>query len=261
MVDPEIKVPPAHRKPASMKHQRRPSLHTRRRSQHSIASFGELEKVIKEPRLGSLGEDSRADHDEEDGDYIAGEVKPKKKHDRQSSNVHMLFGEDGGSPEDLFNDLNEEESMDNILHMMAEHQDLDVDGYSPKAIELDDAPESPIPPKPSVSVKNRNQSFGGIVELFGADELQTGLQNPEEEVKRLREENRKLLNELEKSNRIKKQLEQEIDALRSSKGHSTRDEIERIKTSKINLILAAVSEIDRMRKIILSQSRSNSISS
>lgn len=246
MVDPEIKMPPA-KKPASMKHQRRPSLHTRRRSQHSIASFGELEKVIKEPRLGSLGEDSRADHDEEeDGDYIAGEVKPKKKHDRQSSNVHMLFGEDGGSPEDLFNDLNEEESMDNIVH-------------SPKAIELDDAPESPIPPKPSV--KNRNQSFGGIVELFGADELQTGLQNPEEEVKRLREENRKLLNELEKSNRIKKQLEQEIDALRSSKGHSTRDEIERIKTSKINLILAAVSEIDRMRKIILSQSRSNSISS
>ena len=75
-------------------------------------------------------------------------------------------------------------------------------------------------------------SFGGIVDLFGKDELAQGLSNPEEvshsrlslnhstlckEVKRLREENRRLLNELEKSNRIKKQLEKEIDALRSSK--------------------------------------------
>jgi len=141
--------------------------------------------------------------------------------------------------------------------MMAEQADEEVDGYSPRAIDLPDEPESPREvQKPSA--KSRNQSFGGIVDLFGKDELKTGLTNPEEEVKRLREENRRLLNELEKSNRIKKQLEKEIDALRSSKNHSSKDELEQIKSSKIKLILAAVSEIDRMRSIILSQERRNS---
>jgi len=276
MTDPEIKVPPRpSANKSAVKHQRRPSFHTRRRSQHSIASFGEIaDDVIKAPALGSLGEGTKEDHDSDD-EYHAGEVKPKKKHDRKSSNVHMLFGEDGNNPEDLFN---EEESMDNIVYgedvvkpvsakpekinlpnadMMAEQADLEVDGYSPRAIDLPDEPESPREvQKPSA--KSRNQSFGGIVDLFGKDELKTGLTNPEEEVKRLREENRRLLNELEKSNRIKKQLEKEIDALRSSKTHSSKDELEQIKSSKIKLILAAVSEIDRMRSIILSQERRNS---
>lgn len=255
MTDPEIKVPPRpSANKSAVKHQRRPSFHTRRRSQHSIASFGEIaDDVIKAPALGSLGEGTKEDHDSDD-EYHAGEVKPKKKHDRKSSNVHMLFGEDGNNPEDLFN---EEESMDNIVHMMAEQADLEVDGYSPRAIDLPDEPESPREvQKPSA--KSRNQSFGGIVDLFGKDELKTGLTNPEEEVERLREENRRLLNELEKSNRIKKQLEKEIDALRSSKNHSSKDELEQIKSSKIKLILAAVSEIDRMRSIILSQERRNS---
>jgi len=278
MTDPEIKQPPRpSANKSAVKHQRRPSFHTRRRSQHSIASFGEIaDDVIKAPALGSLGEGTKEDHDSDDEEYRAGEVKPKKKHDRKSSNVHMLFGEDGNNPEDLFN---EEESMDNIVHgedvvkpvsakpekinlpnadMMSEHADLEVDGYSPRAIDLPDEPESPREvQKPSV--KSRNQSFGGIVDLFGKDELAQGLSNPEEEVKRLREENRRLLNELEKSNRIKKQLEKEIDALRSSKNHSSKDELEQIKSSKIKLILAAVSEIDRMRSIILSQERRNSI--
>jgi len=294
MTDPEIKVPPRpSANKSAVKHQRRPSFHTRRRSQHSIASFGEIaDDVIKAPALGSLGEGTKEDHDSDD-EYHAGEVKPKKKHDRKSSNVHMLFGEDGNDPQDLFN---EEESMDNIVYgedvvkpvsakpekinlpnagnscykrsgvgiffypppfMMAEQADEEVDGYSPRAIDLPDEPESPREvQKPSA--KSRNQSFGGIVDLFGKDELKTGLTNPEEEVKRLREENRRLLNELEKSNRIKKQLEKEIDALRSSKNHSSKDELEQIKSSKIKLILAAVSEIDRMRSIILSQERRNS---
>merc|ERR1719242_220826 len=136
----------------------------------------------------------------------------------------------------------------------------DIDGYSPRAIELEDAPESPQPTASKPSAKSRNQSFGGIVDLFDHKELETGLSDPAEEIKRLQEENRKLMNELEKSNRIKRQLQDEVQALRSAKGHSTKDEIERIKTSKIKLILAAVSEIDRMRSIIISHERNKSIS-
>lgn len=263
MTDPELKAPPP-RKPntQAVKHQRRPSFHTRRKSQHSIASFGDIaDDVIKAPALGALGE-AEAIAEEPSEDYEVGKVKPKKKkHDRKSSNIHELFGED-----------DEQASMDNIVHnelrvklpqesLMLEEMD-DIDGYSPRAIELEDAPESPVvapPPKPSA--RKTNQSFGGIVDLFGTDELEYGSTNPEQEVKRLREENQRLLDELDKSNRIKKQLELEVQALRSSqRGDSSVDEIERIKTSKIRLILAAVSEIDRMRSIIVSHERNNSLS-
>lgn len=255
MTDPELQAPPP-RKPqkpnkSAVKHQRRPSFHTRRRSQHSIASFGEIaDDVIKAPALGSLGESTKEEVSEGEDYGEVGKVKTtKKKHDRKSSNIHELFGED------------DEASMDNIVQsLMAEEADLDPDGYSPRAIDLEDAPDTPKAPEPKIpSAKARNQSFGGIVDLFGHDELETGLSNPDQEIKRLRAENQRLVNELEKSNRIRKQLEQEIDALRSAKGHSSKDEIESIKLSKINLILAAVSEIDRMRNIITTQSRHHSI--
>lgn len=252
MSDPELRAPPRQPNKEAVKHQRRPSFHTRRRSQHSIASFGDIaDDIIKAPTLGSLGESDRVE--EPSDDYDVGKVTIKKKHDRQSSNIHELFGEDDGEGE---------LSMDNIMQsLMEEEVDEPDGGYSPRPIDLEDAPDSPIvaaPPKPSA--KARNQSFGGIVDLFGHNELESGLSNPEQEVKRLREENRKLLSELEKSNRIKKQLEQEIQALRSSKEPSSNDEIERIKTSKIKLILAAVSEIDRMRSIIYSHERNGSMS-
>jgi len=256
MSDPELQAPPP-RKPqipnkSAVKHQRRPSFHTRRRSQHSIASFGEIaDDVIKAPALGSLGESTKEEVSEGEDYGEVGKVKTtKKKHDRKSSNIHELFGEE-----------DEEVSMDNILQsLMQEEAAADEDGYSPRAIELEDAPDTPKSPEPKIpSAKARNQSFGGIVDLFAHDELETGLSNPDQEVKRLRAENQRLVNELEKSNRIRKQLEQEIDALRSAKGHSSKDEIESIKLSKINLILAAVSEIDRMRNIITTQTRHHSI--
>jgi len=262
MSDPEIRAPTrgGPRNPAK-KHQRRASYHQRRRSQHSIASFGEIaDDVIKAPTLGSLGEGATHEHDEE---VEVGKFKKKENaHKRKSSNVHMLFGEEG----------DEQASMDNIVRiqesLMEEEEDDDLDdtdGYSPKSIDLEDAPESPQPqpvkPPPKQARSERHQSFAGIVELFDHQELEKGLANPQEEIKRLQEENRKLMNELEKSNRIKRQLQDELHSLKQAKAHSTKeDEIERIKTSKIKLILAAVSEIDRMRSIILSHERSKSIS-
>jgi len=256
MSDPELHAPPPRepQKPnkSAVKHQRRPSFHTRRRSQHSIASFGDMaDDVIKAPSLGSLGESTKEEVSEGEDYGEVGKVKTtKNKHDRKSSNIHELFG---GEDE-------EEVSMDNILQsLMQEEADEVEDGYSPRAIQLEDAPDTPKSPPKIPSAKARNQSFGGIVDLFGHEELETGISNPDQEVKRLRAENQRLVNELEKSNRIRKQLEQEIDALRSAKGHSSKDEIESIKLSKINLILAAVSEIDRMRNIITTQTRHHSI--
>jgi len=263
MSDPEIRAPTrgGPRNPA-MKHQRRASYHQRRRSQHSIASFGEIaDDVIKAPTLGTLGEGATEEHDPE---IEVGKFKKKDNaHKRKSSNVHMLFGEEG----------DEQASMDNIVRIHQESlmeeeegntEEDDTDGYSPKSIDLEDAPESPQPQPvkpPKQARSERHQSFAGIVELFDHQELEKGLENPQEEIKRLQEENRKLMNELEKSNRIKRQLEDELHSLKQSKAHSTKeDEIERIKTSKIKLILAAVSEIDRMRSIILSHERSKSIS-
>jgi len=257
MSDPEIRAPTrgGPKNPAK-KHQRRASYHQRRRSQHSIASFGEIaDDVIKAPTLGSLGEGATEAHDEE---VEVGKFKKKENaHKRKSSNVHMLFGEEG----------EEQASMDNIVQSLMEEEeddDLDdTDGYSPKSIDLEDAPESPQPQPvkpPKQARSERHQSFAGIVELFDHQELEKGLDNPQEEIKRLQEENRKLMNELEKSNRIKRQLQDEIHSLKQAKAHSTtEDEIQRIKTSKIKLILAAVSEIDRMRSIILSHERSKSI--
>lgn len=253
MTDTSLKAPPPRQQPkqntAAVKHQRRPSFHTRRRSQHSIASFGDIaEDVIKAPGLGSLGEDSR---EEPSDSYKAGTVKPKKNtHERKSSNVHMLFGEED----------DEQDAMDHIVQsLMSEEVDLEAlaaDGqYSPRPIDLEDAPDTPVEDK-KTKAKGRGQSFGGIIDLFDQDELESGrVSDPQEEIKRLKEENKKLLNEIEKSRRIKRQLEKEIETLRSGTPSSIREEIESVKTSKIRLIHAAVSEIDRLRSIIISQNR------
>jgi len=262
MSDPEIRAPTrGGPRNHAMKHQRRASYHQRRASQHSIASFGDIaDDVIKAPALGTLGEGATEEHDD-DYEHVGGYKKKDNSHRRKSSNVHMLFGEEG----------DDQASMDNIVRIqesLMEEEELDeidedeIDGYSPTvSLSLEDDPESPKPQPVKPPVKGRHQSFAGIVELFDHKELETGLSNPQEEIKRLQEENRKLMNELEKSNRIKRQLQEQVLALKEAKGHSTKeDEIERIKTSKIKLILAAVSEIDRMRSIILSHERSKSIS-
>lgn len=260
MSDPELRAPPprAPMKPnaAAVKHQRRPSFHSRRRSQHSIASFGDIaDDVIKAPSLGSLGESTREDDGSEGLSDVGVIPHAKKSHGRKPSNVHQLFDEDEDS----------QEAMDNMVQaLMAENDD--IDGFSPRPIDLEDAPDYAADfakmsdPEPKVpSAKARNQSFGGIVDLFGHSELESGIsQNPEQEVQELREENSKLRAELEKSNRIRRQLEAEIRGLRESGSGSSFDEIERIKSSKISLILAAVSEIDRMRSIIISQERTGS---
>lgn len=157
MTDPEIKAPSVVKSRSSAKHQRRASFHTRRRSQHSIASFGEIaDDVIKAPSLGSLGESTKEEVSEDEDYGTVGKVKTtKKKHDRKSSNIHELFGEE------------DEASMDNIVQsLMQEEADLaaeldeDMDGYSPRAIELEDAPETPKAPEPKApSAKARNQSL------------------------------------------------------------------------------------------------------
>lgn len=247
MSDPNIKMPPRKPNAAANKHQRRPSFHTRRRSQHSIASFGDIaEDVIKAPSLGKLGEEETVHEAEK---YEAGNVtKSKKKHDRKSSNVHELFGENGeANMETIVQSLMEEEAMDDL--------DLSPNGqYSPSSIDLDDVPDKPLsPPKynnPTKPNKGRGQSFGGIVDLFDKEELEQGLEDPTEEISRLREENRQLQDQLNKSKRTIKDLEQEIRNLRKGQGQS---EIEHYKASKIKLILAAVTEIDRLRSIIVAQ--------
>jgi len=264
MSDPNIKPPVRKPNAAANKHQRRPSFHTRRRSQHSIASFGDIaEDVIKAPSLGKLGEEETV---QETHNYEAGSVTKsnKKKHDRKSSNIHEFF--QGGSEQDMDNivqSLMEDEALEDI--------DLDANGqYSPQAIDLEDAPVSDRPLSPpkynkppparssynsSKPAKARGQSFGGIVDLFDKHELEHGKEDPNEEISRLREENRELRSRLEKSNRKIQDLEQENSYLRKAQGQS---EIEHYKASKIQLILAAVTEIDRLRSIIVAQNPNTS---
>merc|ERR1719499_2833689 len=139
-----------------------------------------------------------------------------------------------------------------------EEVEFDGDGqYSPRAINLEDAPDSPanvkdIEDKPK---KQRGASYGLIMDMFEESELKDGpvnYKNQENlsELENLREENRKLKQELQKSRNLQKDLEKEIHLLRSG---GNNDELSQAKESKIKLILAAVSEIDRLRSIILLQ--------
>jgi len=248
MSDPNIKPPVRKPNAAANKHQRRPSFHTRRRSQHSIASFGDIaEDVIKAPSLGKLGEEETV---QETHNYEAGSVTKsnKKKHDRKSSNIHEFF--QGASEQDMDNivqSLMEDEALEDI--------DLDANGqYSPQAT-YNKPPPARSSYNSSKPAKARGQSFGGIVDLFDKHELEHGKEDPNEEISRLREENRELRSRLEKSNRKIQDLEQENSYLRKAQGQS---EIEHYKASKIQLILAAVTEIDRLRSIIVAQNPNTS---
>lgn len=248
-MDPGLKAPPQRKQAANAhanKHQRRPSFHTRRRSQHSIASFGDIaDDVIKAPAMGSLGEETKVVIEE---DYSGPNVeKKKKKHDRKSSNIHELFGGEG--------EEDEGPSMDNIVQsLMLEEEEMSGHSgqYSPTAaIELEDAPLISPPPKPQPP-KNRHQSFSGIIDLFDKDELE-GKDKIKQTLEDLRDENHRLQKALEKSNNEKMDLQYELDQQRSG---SHLDEIERVKSSKIKLITAFSEELDRLRNIILLQNMS-----
>lgn len=136
MTDKSIKAPSS-RRANDKKHQRRASFHTRRRSQHSIASFGDIaDDVIAAPKLGSLLEKSE-EIENMQFEKKAAAKKGGKKHGRKQSNIHEFFrGED------------QEEALQNVLsglmedeNMVAE-EDSDRD-YSPEPLHLADASPSP----------------------------------------------------------------------------------------------------------------------
>jgi len=264
MVDSAIKTPPTNRGGGNnSRHARRASFHTRRRSQHSIASFGDIaDDVIAAPALGSLSEDKKDDNLFENQ---PGKIKPKaggaKRHGRKPSNVHVLFGED-----------DEDEALKNVMALnlaglMEEEEISDRDDshnmseYSPTALHLDDASPSPRnktnyetyeESKPKQPPKNnrRNQSFGGIVDLFDEDELE-GNTNQTARIKELEEENGRLQQELGNSERSRQELKTELEKLRRiiSTNEAVR-ELEFVKSSKIALIISTGKEIDRLRRII-----------
>jgi len=259
MVDSAIKTPPTNRGGGNnSRHARRASFHTRRRSQHSIASFGDItDDVIAAPALGSLSEDKKDDNLFENQ---PGKIKPKvgggKRHGRKPSNVHVLFGED-----------DEDEALKNVMAGLMEEEEIsdrdDSPEYSPTALHLDDASPSPRdnkadyetyeenkPKQPPKNNRGRNQSFGGIVDLFDEEELE-GTQNANARIKELEQENDRLQKELNDSERVRTELREELEKLRSiiSTNEAVR-ELEIVKSSKIALIVSTGKEIDRLRQII-----------
>jgi len=125
MTDTALKAPPKRAggsQKDSGRHQRRASFHTRRRSQHSIASFGDIaDDVIASPVLGSLlekseeiensqgywdeAEDKKSDNNAFEEEQPGKVVKTKgRKHGRKQSNIHELFGEN-----------DEDEALKNVL--------------------------------------------------------------------------------------------------------------------------------------------------
>lgn len=267
MTDTALKAPP--KRAGATQHQRRASFHTRRRSQHSIASFGEIgEDIIASPVLGSLLEkseeieNSRGLWDAEDKKsdnptfkQPGTEVKTKgRKHGRKQSNIHELFGEN-----------DEEEALQNVLSgLMEDESDGDRDNsdpeYSPRALHLEDASPSPrdepyetyeeTKPKQPPKNNRRNQSFGGIVDLFDEEELE-GTQMTNSRIKELEEENEKLHKELQDSERDRQTLKKELEKLRTLiRSNTAVRELENVKLSKIALIVSTGTEIDRLRHII-----------
>lgn len=252
MTDTALKAPP--KRAGATQHQRRASFHTRRRSQHSIASFGEIgEDIIASPVLGSLSEDKKSDNPtfKQPGT----EVKTKgRKHGRKQSNIHELFGEN-----------DEEEALQNVLSgLMEDESDGDRDNsdpeYSPRALHLEDASPSPrdepyetyeeTKPKQPPKNNRRNQSFGGIVDLFDEEELE-GTQMTNSRIKELEEENEKLHKELQDSERDRQTLKKELEKLRTLiRSNTAVRELENVKLSKIALIVSTGTEIDRLRHII-----------
>lgn len=254
MVDSTIKTPPTSRGGGNnSRHARRASFHTRRRSQHSIASFGDIADVVSAPALGSLSEDTKEVNVPE---HQPAKIKPKvgKRHGRKPSNVHELFGEgDQGV------------ALENVMAGLMEDEEIsdrdNSEEYSPTALHLDDASPSPrdrkdyetyeeSKPKPPPKNNRRNQSFGGIVDLFDEEELE-GTQNANARIKELEEENDRLQKELNDSERVRQELREELEKLRSiiSTNEAVR-ELEIVKSSKIALIVSTGKEIDRLRGII-----------
>jgi len=237
MSDTGLKAPP--KANSANQHRRRASFHARRRSQHSIASFGDIEDVIKTPSLGVLSETTE---NEDPSDVSVGALKGKKKHGRKSSNVHELFGnsaEDDFDVENLRIDDLGDGSFDSI-------SDEDIENYSPGPLRLDDASPSPEREILKTGGGRRKQSFGGIVDLFGEDELE-GTAHLKQQIKHLTLENEDLARKLRESENERRRLEQNISTLQ---GGTVQRELESVKKSKIQLIISTGKEIDRLRREI-----------
>jgi len=132
--------------------------------------------------------------------------------------------------------------------------------YSPTALHLEDASPSPrdepyetyeeSKPKQPPKSNRRNQSFGGIVDLFDEDELE-GTQMTNSRIKELEEENDRLHKELQDSERDRQTLKKELEKLRTLiRSNEAVRELENVKLSKIALIVSTGKEIDRLRQII-----------
>jgi len=268
----DIKTP----KPGGFKHKRRESVHKRSRSQHSIASFQDMESAKTVNTLGSIIEGSRTlepTHPEIDLEH-----KPKKNHDRKSSNVHELFGEDADGQFDLqalellAEEAEEDKDSDGELELdLGEEEEYDPEEqeqygqYSPQAaVPFEDLPTSPIQDQNEITFPsefeskqkklnkhNHRQSFGGVVDLFSENELK--LSNPifKQRLNQLEEENEQLRQKLEDSEKSRKKLELEIAVFKSTGLPGLVSELQLVKTSKYELIKAAAGEIDRMRAILI----------